>query len=492
MQISRTILVSFLVLSLGISLCAFAQNDPAPAQKDGSVDSGASQNDAAGQRPAAPSPAFGQNAPILNPENPPVSGLDQPSLDMRTSSRSFISPALVVSESADTNSGNVLGKQDVREASEILGAFDLQKFWAKTDMFAEYVGGGVFYNGGRDSIRQVQALGFLGVTRWRTGQISVRDSFTYLPDGTFGIGAYGAIPGIGLARLGGSSGIPAGGLPGTLFFGSPGQGSVGLIPRLSNLVVADMVQSLSPRSAFTIAGAYSTSHYFQSGDALINSEQYTGEGGYSYMLGRRDQLGFVYGFQEFHFPLGTGGKVDANVINLRYGRTLSGRMSLILGAGPQHISIFFPGAGTNGRWSETVTAKLRYKFSSTSLTASYEKYTTAGSGFYAGANSQVARLGLMRPLGRTWVAYGDAGYSYHTRLQPFTGTGATGNHYSEGFVGAALRKQIGREFGVFAAYHFNDLAFDNGFCGGTPCSRVSNRHIGTVGFDWHPRPVRIE
>src|SRR5208337_4957843 len=117
----------------------------------------AAQSSSQQQPDTTPAPAFGQNAPILNPENPPVSGLDQPSLDMRTSSRSFISPALVVSESADTNSGNVLGKQDVREASEILGAFDLQKFWAKTDMFAEYVGGGVFYNGGRDSIRQVQA-----------------------------------------------------------------------------------------------------------------------------------------------------------------------------------------------------------------------------------------------------------------------------------------------------------------------------------------------
>src|SRR3981189_3307193 len=56
-----------------------------------------------------PAPAFGQNAPVLNPENPPVSGLDEPGLDLHTATRSFISPALQVSESGDTNGENRIG-----------------------------------------------------------------------------------------------------------------------------------------------------------------------------------------------------------------------------------------------------------------------------------------------------------------------------------------------------------------------------------------------
>src|ERR1700682_6730546 len=79
----------------------------------------------------APAPAFGQNAPVLNPENPPVSGLDEPGLDLHPATRSFISPALQVSESADTNSGNQLGNSGLDSITRILGAVDVQQFWPK-------------------------------------------------------------------------------------------------------------------------------------------------------------------------------------------------------------------------------------------------------------------------------------------------------------------------------------------------------------------------
>ena len=79
----RTIRLALLVL--GMSVCAAAQDSS--------------------QSPPAttPAPAFGQNAPVLDPENPPVTGLDEPGLNLHTATRSFISPAVQVSEAADTN-----------------------------------------------------------------------------------------------------------------------------------------------------------------------------------------------------------------------------------------------------------------------------------------------------------------------------------------------------------------------------------------------------
>src|SRR3974377_1706488 len=142
MEGSRTIGLVFLIL--GASLGAGAQTETESPQNNPT----APQSSSSGERSTAPAPAFGQNAPILSPENPPISGLDQPSLEMRTSSRSFIAPALVLSESADSNPNNQLGDQTLKSATEILGAFDLQRFWSKTDLFAEYLGGAVFYNGG--------------------------------------------------------------------------------------------------------------------------------------------------------------------------------------------------------------------------------------------------------------------------------------------------------------------------------------------------------
>ena len=114
-----------------------------------------------------PAPTFGQTAPILSPENPPVTGLDEPGLDLHAATRSFISPALQASESADTNGANALGGGGGLESvTRVLGALDLQQFWPKSDLFLEYLGGGAFYSSPYD-VRQMQAVGLEAVTRWR-------------------------------------------------------------------------------------------------------------------------------------------------------------------------------------------------------------------------------------------------------------------------------------------------------------------------------------
>src|SRR5260221_5852162 len=153
---------------------------------------------------AAPAPAFGQSAPVLNPENPPVSGLDEPGLDLHTATRSFVAPALPVSESADTNGGNRIGSTGLESVTHVLGALDLQQFWPKSDLFLEYLGGGAFYSSPYDA-KQLHAVGLEAVTRWRTGQVTLRDSFSYLPDGAFQVG-YGGVPGLGLANRGNATG----------------------------------------------------------------------------------------------------------------------------------------------------------------------------------------------------------------------------------------------------------------------------------------------
>ena len=186
----RTIPV--LLAVLGVSLCAAAQNDSTPER-------------------TGPAPALGQTAPVLNPDSPPVSSLDEGGLDMRSASRSFVSYGLSVSESADTNASNELDRQGLSSVTHVLGALDLQRFYAKTDLFAEYVGGGAFYSNVVRKASQLHALGVMGVTRWRTGRLTLRDSFSYLPEGSFSVGAFGGNPGLGIATGGGASGLAGGG-----------------------------------------------------------------------------------------------------------------------------------------------------------------------------------------------------------------------------------------------------------------------------------------
>ena len=433
-----------------------------------------------------PAPAFGQDAPVLNPENPPITGLDEPGLELHTASRSFIAPALQVSQSADTNGGNALGTSGLESVSRVLGAVDMQQFWPKSDLFLEYLGGGAFY-GSPYQAKQLQAAGLEGVTRWRTGQATLRDSFSYLPDGSFQVGTFGGVPGLGLAT--GSGGL-GGNVPGGHNFDSGGPG-IGNIPRLANTAILDVVQAINPVSAITVAGGFSNAHFYDTTGFLLNSDQITMQAGYSHLLNRRDQIGVVYAFQLLQFPQNTGGEVYNHVVNVRWSHTITGRMSLIAGAGPQYTD--FQAGAALSHWSLSGRVQLRYKLAHSSLTVTWEKFTSSGSGLFAGADTQSARLGYKRPLVRTIDLYADLGYSHNKKLQSVSFGGVSAGTFDEGYASAILRKHFGRSYDLFAAYRFSELGFDVAGCkGGLGCGQTASRHVGTIGLEWHPTPTRIE
>ena len=138
---------------------------------------------------------------------------------------------------------------------------------------------------------------------------------------------------------------------------------------------------------------------------------------------------------------------------------------------------------------------------------SYERFLTSGSGFFAGAQSDIVQLGVARPLTRVWTGSADIGYSRNSRLQPLSaqqlltcgGTGQPpcpgidGNVYNYGFAGVGLHRAFGHNWHGFASYQFNELSFDHSYCAPlTVCSRIGNRHVVSVGLDWTPRPIRID
>jgi hypothetical protein len=464
----RTIRLALLVF--GLSICAAAQT---------------SSQSQSGATPA-PAPAFGQTATVLDPDNPPVSGLDQPSLELHTASRSFISPALQVSESADTNGANQLGgRPGLESVTRVLGALDLQQFWPKSDLFLEYLGGGSFYSSPY-AAKQMQAAGLEAVTRWRTGQVTLRDSFSYLPDGSFAVSAFGGVPGLGIATGGGTAGLGGG----ALGVNPNGQlGAVGNIPRLSNRAIVDAVQAISKVSALTAAVGFSNAHFYDPSGTLLNSDEITVEGGYSHLLRRHDQIGVVYAFQLNQFPQVIGGQIYVQTANLRWSHTITGRMSLMAGVGPQYVDL--QNRGDFPHWSVSARVQLRYKFAHSSMIASYEKFTSAGAGFFAGAETQAARLAFQRPLARTWNVFGDVGFSHNKRLQTVL-FGVDAASYNDVFAGVIFRKHMGRTYDFFAAYRFSEVAFNVPVTLGGVTSRNNQRQVGTIGVEWHPTPTRIE
>jgi hypothetical protein len=446
--------------------------------------------------PAPPVPAYGQTNAVPIDENPPISGLDEPALGPHAAPVSYLQPGATLSEAADSNVGNTLGGQNLRSVTRALGSLTLRRLWSNYKLAVDYAGGVGYYDAPGVGFKALQSLALDQKISWKRGQLSLRDDGSYLPEGNFAA-AYGSLnPQEG-----------AGGILGEGIFGGTVFGALGQVPRLMNVGAADISENLSPKSALTLAGGYGLVHFYGNDSELngvpfLGSSEVTAQGGYDRILSPHNQVALIYGYQGFRFSA-TGTAFHTQVIQLAYGHRVSGRMDFTIGAGPQIVQLSVCTVQSGLCVYNTTVAdvrvgvagqfKLRYKFPRTSLELSYRRMDTNGSGFFAGAESDIARLQVSRPLSRVWSGFADLGFAKNSRINPEIGGGINANTYTFGFAGAGVHRMLGRNFHAFASYQFNELSFDRSFCGSAKgCSRISQRNVATIGLDWTPRPIRIE
>jgi len=499
-------------------------------------DSGQQPADTAPQ-PAAPAPALGADATAQSIENPPLTSLDQPALEPGLAARSFIIPGVHIMDTADTNlAGDLSGKIPVRSVTRALGSLQLQRLWKNYSLNIDYAGGAAIYENFARTAAQIHALDINQRIRWRTGQVSFRNTFSDLPEGTFGYSAFGGAGGYDLGGFGNVGGIQDAG--GGAFFSAGQYGSLGQAPRVSNTSLVEATQLLNPRSSVTLTGSYGFTDFLDTvntcapsatfccqpggicqppsptfcppsadcclpattGDTqltagcLINSHQFAAQVGYNYQLSRRNQVAVVYGFQDFSYPVTNLGSFTTNHVHVLFGHRISGRLDLQMGGGPQVTQIDRPGLPGIRQVTGTGRVSFRYRFPRTTLSLAYDRLSTNGSGFFGGATSDVARFTVLRPLSRLWTASGDVGYTHNTRLLP-TATAGSPDSYQNAYFGFGLRRQFSRYLGGYLTYQYTNLNFDIPVCSiddPTLCGRTAQRHTVIVGLDWHPRPIRID
>lgn len=486
-----------LLLLLCAADAAKAQNDPNQQPPDAtqqSVDNGQPQS-------STPVPAYGQSAstPQVAPF-PPLSGLDEAALEPSIAPRSFLQPDFRITEVVDTNSTNQLGHSPVFAVTHLQGSMDLLRLWSRYASSIAYVGNGSFYANRNVANAQAHQLYLAQRVLWRTGSLQVRDAFSYLPEGTFGSGSFGgsgAIGGLGGMGGGGIGGFGGGG-GGLNLFGGSTLAAVGQVPRIGNVADLDVRQSLSPRSTVTAAAAYGLTH-FTSNSApatfngqLIDTRQITGQLGYDYALNRRNTLAVSYLYGDFTFPSAGTGSFQTHVIHLLYGYQISGRMSLVLGGGPQYLIFSNHTLAGNNRLTFSARAGLRYRFPKTSIGVNYNRYVSGGSGFFAGSETDLFGLSITRPISRTYNFLVDAGYTHNKRLQAAL-TGTPGTSFNSGYAGFRISRTFSRTIAGYAIFQYHDVWFDSSFCtNGTTCARTSNRALLGVGVDWHPHAIRLD
>lgn len=505
-----TIAILFLSLS-----AAWGQDNPTPPP-----DTGQSQE---------PVPAYGQEgAPAPISQNPPLSGLDLPSLESNAAPLSYLQPGATVSESANSNIANTTSGSSTNSITRALGSLALRRLWSNYDLALDYTGGAAYYDLNGLGWKALQQMDVDQKISWKRGNVSFRDSFSYLPEGNFGA-SYGALGSSGIESLG-STAFGS-------FWGGAALGTVGLAPRILNVSLVDATESLTPKSAVTAAGGYAFTHFYGSqpnGASFFGSSQISAQGAYDRILSAHTQVALVYGYQGFDFNA-FGTSFHSHVVEGMYGHRITGRMDLLIAAGPQFTKIDVPCgfvdalAGVSGchfdqsgqilgsipdtRIGAAGQARLRYRFPKTDFDLRYEHFLTSGSGLFAGAETDLAHLSATRPLNRVWTAGIDLGFSRNSRLQSLTKAqanscvapgqpnpnslpvcpGVSANVYDYAFAGIAVHRQFGRTLHGYLSYQFNEIWFDQSYCGGLhQCNRISNREVVTIGLDWTPRPIRLD
>src|SRR5215472_14360097 len=300
-----------LILLTALSAVTRAQ-EPSGGQSSGDQSSQSSQGSSDQNSGAAPA-ATGMDTQTEITENPPVSGLDEPSFEPGFGARSYLAPRAQVDESVQSNStASVNNQSGVGGITRVLGGASLQKLWKIHPLDVDYVGGGTWFHTNGQGWYQVHSMSATQRILWRTGQLAIRDQFSYLPQGSFGFGSFGGSAGLG-GGFGGGLGLGGGAFGGGFTFGTNGNS-----PRIDNLGMVDVTQALSPRASLVVLGGYGILHFMNSPPGVINTQQTMAQVGYNYSLTRADQIAVSYGFQELHFPTANAGDANINLLQVYY------------------------------------------------------------------------------------------------------------------------------------------------------------------------------
>jgi len=499
-------------VGFGISLLLVTASSSAVLAQDASggqssQDPGASGQSSGDQSSGAAPAATGLDTQTSIAENPPVSGLDQPSFEPGLGARSYLAPRAQVNETVESNpNSSVSNSTGVGEITRLLGGVSLQKLWKIHPLDVDYVGGGTWFHTNGQGWYQVHSMSATQRILWRTGQLAIRDQFSYLPQGSFGFGSFGGSAGLG-GGFGGGLGLGGGAFGGGFTFGTNGNSQ-----RIDNLGMVDVTQALSPRASLVVLGGYGILHFMNSPPGVINTQQTMAQVGYNYSLTRADQIAVSYGFQELHFPTANAGDANINLLQVYYSHRISGRLDMSASGGPQwiHANGYTPGLiNTSGgpvvglvplhtnRISGAGRVQFTYRWSAiTNMSLNYSHSVTPGSGFYPGATSDTARFTFTRQLTRRWGLSLDTGVSRNSRLLHTTSaTSAAGNShaYDNWYSGAGIHRQLSRQFQAYASYQYEKLLFGSGYCtSGSTCKAGYGQQTGSVGLSWTPRPIRLD
>lgn len=467
------------VLVLGLTLCILPTR--AQEQKDQRVN-------APGAPYPAPSPGQSSNEPSDNgttpsnaetntqtPDTRPLTGAEE--FTLGAGERGHGHPALDLHflQLGDSNGALAAQSSGWTTASILSGGLAYDRFWKHYDLGTTYSGGGALYDDRTNQNEMFQQLMLRQKVTLQRWALLLVDQASYYPEAPFGFGGNAA----------GNLTAGFGGLETQLqrlspLFGPNQSILTGRANRVSNTAIAEVEYNFSPRSSATASASYGILRFLT--DGFIDDDSLVFHSGYNYSITRHNTLGVIYGFQRVSFG-DTGSKVDSHIVQLAYGRRVTGRLALQFSAGPQLNQIPISRTNIDEQISWSAIGSLTYQLHRTSLELSYLRGITGGAGVLAGAQSHSIQGAINRSLSRYWSGTANFGYARNTNLLGFTGGGREVS-FNSWHVGGILRQAFGRHLRWFLTYNFQRQNGNQTLCVTTGCGPNFDRHEFGFGLDF--------
>jgi len=408
-------------------------------------------------------------------------------------SRSYLLIGVHAAESGQNDPSGVLGySSQLSSSTNVFGSVRLRNSRRRFETAVDYMGGGDFYTSyGSAGLyeQQEQQLSAEESILWPRARLTFSDLFRYAGEGSYGASSFGGGSAYNLRFD--SFPIDSATDKATAPVFVPNQlTQVGSDAYTINVSSVDLSETLTPRSLLNVGGSYAMTNYVGSGEGLFNSRQASGSMAYSYVLTPKDTLGALYGYQAFEFPSSGVGRLVTNSIQATYHHTITGRMELLLSGGPEFISLTGGTVAETQQTGLTAQAALSYQWKKSNLNVSYNRQVSSGSGYFAGAITNVGYVSIDRSFSRSWQGSISGGYTRATEIGSISAA-IGGSSFDYAFASAALRRRMGRYLSGFVSYQYDGENFasclvTNG------CNPVVRRHIVSIGFDWYIRPIRLE
>jgi len=442
--------------------------------------------DDAGRTPSVAKPGL-TGAPVTQedidvPDSRSLVGAQNLSLGSSTASQNFLLPSFGVTTQVtiDQYQTNGTNNSDLISSTYLTGRLGLNRTSGRSQLMLDYLTGGSFSNSPTQSNSGIQSLDISDAHQWGRWSALFGDHFTYTAQSPFGFGGLGGLNNLGVASNTGGSNpdFRNGFLPNQsiLIDGSA---------QISNAGIVETGYAFTPRSSMTLAASYGILDLI--GNGYQNNSNVTLQGGYNYLLDRKDSIGVFYRYNKLMFTGDIPGVQDHSV-QFTFARRITGHLTFQVGAGPDFEVYNSPLAGPSTVASWTVSSQVSYQYRRFQTGLNYDHYVTGGSGELRGAETDLVSVNISHALNENWQGTISGGFSRNQSLQQTTGNANTISVQSW-FANAGASRNFVRYGSLFVSVGVSGQSNLAAICTQPACKVNSPGATVSIGYNWGLRPI---